>query len=170
MLDFSKPVFPSNFISSFADRIKSIDSRVHVKTRRLKMTDPSISLGLFGESWAPDSKSHEIMGSGFPGLHEPSINIYTVIAQGLVIDTEEERGLGNHYALANFVRTTLGYNEQLGVSLSQATSVITDKHHESLRRWFTRDQKYYTADMGSSKWAYMSVMKINLETEIRRVA
>lgn len=169
-LNFNQDVYPSNVITKFATSIQAIDSQISVKKRRIKTTDHSVSVGIFGDSWSPNSNSHEMRGGGFMGIHEPTLNRYSVIIQGLILDTEEERGLLKHYVLANALRTTLAWDGPLGVSLSQTTSVITNGYQEDLRKWSASEQRYYTADLGSSKWAYMSIMKFTLETETRRVA
>lgn len=168
-IDFDAPVFPTVFIDAFSSKIAALDPRISVFTRRISTEDPAISVGIFGDSWAPKRETAEIMGGGFMGMHEPTINSYSVTVEGLIIDSTPETGLARHYALANVLRTALAWDEELGVSLSETATVIVDGYQETLRKWYSGDQTYYSADLSPSKWAYLSILEITLETETRRI-
>ena len=165
-LNLDKEVFPTVFIKAFIPQLES-DLGVTIKERRVTTDDPNLSVGIFADSWDPSKPSSEVMGSGFAGMHTSTINRYSVNVQGLVIDTMEDRGLRRHYALAAAIRATLAWREATGLALAATSVEIVPGHTESLRRWTMDSQKYYSSKL-SSKWAYLSVLEITLETESRR--
>lgn len=167
MLDFNKSVFPANFIDEFAGRLSQLNRDLHVFKRRVTTDDPAVSAGIFGNEFRPVQSSKEIMGM-FP--HEPALSRYEVTVQGMIIETVEEVGLRKHYILADAIRSTLAYDEQIRLDLSLSVTDSTGKYVEELRKWSLGTQEYLAADLGRSKWGYMSVTSINLETETRRVA
>lgn len=172
MLDFNtQNVFPVNIMDLYQERLLVSDPGLSVKKRRLYVKDASPSVGLYCEQWSPDRTSAEIKGASLLGQHDATVNRYTVVVQGMVLDTNEESGLRKHYVLANYLRSTLAYDEPLAVALTQMKALVADDTIESLQRWAVIDQRFLSADLGAGgtkKWAYMSVLRINIETETRR--
>lgn len=169
MITEDTPAFPMNVILAMYDSLAAIDPEVQVYKRPLRSTDTVQAIGVFPTDWNPTPDSQEmgkpLMGGGSWGEQFATLNEYNVTIQSLVTDTDEERGIAVHSALATRIRATVARNQPLQLALGSLTSIVSG-HQESFRRGEVKRQRYLTAEL-SGTWLYMSVTQYWFQTESR---
>lgn len=161
--------FPNNVVNLLAVKLAQIDPDIELHKRPLRTTDGVQCIGVFPTDWIPTPNTHEMrgatLGGGLQGEMFPTLTEYTVSIQSLITDTEEERGIAVHAALATRIRATVARDAALQVALGQLASVVSG-HQESFRRAEVRRQRYLTMEL-SGTWLYMSVTQFWFQTESR---
>lgn len=162
-------VFPNNAVEILAIRMDNIDDEITVLRRPLRVTDPYVSIGIWGTLWMPDPESMEMRGLGgggpIPGPQEPTIGRYVITIQAFVKDMDEERGLAKHSVLSMIVRAILYRDVPLRVSLAQLQAEVLGVHERTMR-WGVTAQRYLNNELGDNEWLYLSTVELWLDTEI----
>lgn len=174
MLNPDKVHFPMNIVNLLAEAVKDIDPDIglpndpnyieglRVFKRPLDITDGTESVGVFPSDWKPDFSSKE-MGFGKSPV-EPTIQRYTVILQGLVIDADEAHGIAVHSLLASELRNVLYRDEALRVVLPQlSVSYGIGGPTEVLKRWDV-DNQTFLSNEHRGQFAFLSTVEIRLDT------
>jgi hypothetical protein len=169
MITGDEAVFPNNCVTLLATRFGLIDEEVNTFRRPLKMSDPSIAIGVFGSLWMPDPESYELNqqlgGSPIPGSSEPSVSRYVCGIQAFVKDFDEEIGLARHSVLSTMVRGILYRDAALRVALSQLNVEVSGVRERTLR-WGVTAQRFLNNELGDNEWLYLSSIEFWLDTEI----
>lgn len=167
MLEVDEAVFPNNVVRYTALAMATIDPDIMIFKRALRNTDPQQSIGVFAQAWDPDQESYEMQGIGSPSPQMPTLQQYILGVQAFVRDSEEERGLAVHSALAQRVRSVLYTNADLQVILGQLSSDLVGGWTESMRRWGIRTARYFSGEI-DAQMLYLSTLEFWIETETRR--
>lgn len=163
MIQASGEQFPNNIVDILSLRTALIDTDLFVCQRPLRETDPNQSVGIFGANWMPEDESYEMLGAARAG--QPTLSKYFVTVQGLIRDTDKERGLNVHGVLARMLRSMVYTDAPLRVALSTLSSSLNGRT-ESSQRWGVTQQRFLANEI-SGEWLYMSILELWLETEIR---
>jgi len=166
VLSADEAVFPNNVVKWVALAEATIDPDIKVFKRALRNTDPTQSIGVFAQSWSPDPESVEMQDLGAGSPQVPTIQTYTLGVQAFVKDSEEERGLATHSALANRVRSVLYTDPNLQLVLGNLSSELNG-WRESMRRWGVRTARYFSGEI-NAQMLYLSTLEFWIETETRR--
>lgn len=167
MLVADETVFPNNIVKYVALAQQTIDPEIAVLRRPLRNTDPQQSIGVFAQGWDPDPESLEIMGIGSPAPQQPTLQSYTLGLQAFVKDSEEERGLTVHSALAQRTRSVLYTDANLQVVLGNLSVNLDGGWTESMRRWGIRTARYFSGEI-NAQMLYLSTLEFWIQTETRR--
>lgn len=168
MLDPDEDVFPSNIVKFTAAAMQGIDADLFVTKRALRNTDPMQSVGVFAQAWAPNVESIEMQNIGNLGAPQlPTLQEYIIGVQAFVKDSEEERGLATHAALAAATRSVLYTNTALQVIFNDLSATLDGGWIESMRRWGVRTARYFSGDV-AGQMLYLSTLEFWIETETRK--
>ncbi len=162
MIEASDAVFPNNFVLLIADRFEMLDADLMVFKRPLRESDPNQCVGVFATLWTPDDQSMEMRGPA-SGMHEPTIEAYSVGIQGFIKDTDTERGLNVHSVLSEMIRSMLYRDAPLRVALSSLTTDLLGVH-KRVQGWGIRNQRYFSNEL-SGAWVFLSTVECWLEVE-----
>lgn len=154
--------FPANAISLIATASAGLDSDLFVAKRPLRESDPNQSIGVYASMWLPDENSYEMRGRP-DGIHEPTLQSYTIGVQAFVKDMDAERGLVVHATLSKMVRRLLYRDDTLRLGL-RALQVTVDGSTERTQRFGVRSQRYVSNELQGT-WLYLSTIEVFLETE-----
>lgn len=163
MITVDDTQFPNNIVDLVALRSQLIDGDLFVVKRPIRPTDPNQSIGVIGSNWVPNDDSKEMLGQAYAA--QPTLSRYSVTVQGVIRDTEQERGLNVHGVLARMLRSMVYTDAPLRVALSSLTSVLAGMT-ENTQRWGVTQQRFFANEI-SGDWLYMSILELWLETEIR---
>jgi hypothetical protein len=164
-IDASSPVFPNNVVDLIATRAQALDADLQILKRPLRASDPIQCVGVFGMLWTPNEDSIEFRGTPGSGPGLPTISRYTITVQGLIKDTDDERGLYVHSVLAKMLRSMLYRDTALRVGFA-ALSVTDLTGTESTSQWGLGTTRYYSNEIKGT-WLYLSVLDFWLETEMK---
>lgn len=162
MIEASDAVFPNNFVLIIADRFEMLDADLMVFKRPLRESDPNQCIGVFATLWTPDDESMEMRGPA-TGMHEPTIESYSVGIQAFVKHTDTELGLNIHSVLSEMVRTMLYRDAPLRVALTSLTTDLLGVH-KRVQGWGIRNQRYFSNEL-SGAWVFLSTVECWLEVE-----
>lgn len=158
----TEPVFPNNVISLVATRVDSLWDNVTAKTRPLRKTDPSLTVGVFGALWQPDTESVEMMGQP-PGADIPTVEKYACAIQTICLSMDEEEGLAQSSVLSEAMRTMLYTDEPLRVGLvALQTSVLGQI--KKFRKIYVGSQRFLSNEI-QGQFIYLSTLEFTFETE-----
>lgn len=161
-------VFPNNVVKYTAMAMETIDPDVRVFKRSLRNSDPQQSIGVFAQAWAPDAESIEMQNLGnFGSPQQPTLQEYIIGVQAFVKDSEEERGLATHSALAQQTRSVLYTNTNLQVIFGNLSATLDGGWIESLRQWGVRTARYFSGDV-AGQMLYLSTLEFWIKTETRK--
>src|SRR3954471_15645881 len=104
MFEPDTTAFPGNVITVLSEHLRLLDEEVPVYPRPIRTTDDIQCIGVFVSDWSQDEASFEMGNYAQPGMQMPTLSTYVVTIQGLVTDTDEERGIATHSALAKRIR------------------------------------------------------------------
>lgn len=153
-------LFPNNVVGLLPIAFQAIDPDLFITKRPLRNTDPTQSIGVFGQLWDPDEESKEMHGFS---TGEPTLQQYLISIQAFVKDRDPERGLSTHSILSAHIRRVLYNDPELRVALAGLAS--TDEWvTETLKRWGVRVQRYFSNEIDSD-WLYLSTLEFWIETE-----
>lgn len=168
MLVPDEAVFPNNVVLNVALAMETIDPDVRVFKRALRNTDPQQSIGVFAQAWGPNMDSLEMQNLGnFGAPQMPTLQEYILGVQAFVKDSEEERGLNAHSALAQRTRAVLYTNPSLQVIFGNLSATLDGGWTESMRRWGIRTARYFSGDV-AGQMLYLSTLEFWIETETRK--
>ncbi len=138
---------------------------VPVFNRSVRTSDGVQAIGILGDALDPDEDSKEIgqgrLGMG-PAFSAPTKKSYTFYIQGLVTDTDTERGISTHHAMASWIYNVLARSEPLRVALAALVSIDLG-YQERVTRWDVRRQRYRD-DSIDGRWLAMSMTEFWVET------
>lgn len=160
MLDDDLALFPMNAVDVYAKHMELIDPDLTVYKRMVDPADQSFTICVTPTQWSPDTRSNEIRG----GPNEETIQNYGVSIVGMVLDTDEERGIRTHSNLAARIRVKLYRDEQLRIELSQL-KVELDGVIERAFNWGISSQQYLSSE-SSGYFRFVSALDINFRTHI----
>jgi hypothetical protein len=155
--------FPGNIVQVLIPNLRTLDPDVQVVSRPIRTTDDVQCIGVFISDWIPDEGSIEMRAYSKPGLSFPTLSSYEVTIQGLVVDTEEERGIATHSALAKRIRLAVAVDPALRVALAALTSPFGTQT-ERVQRWGVPRQRYLVNELNGT-WFYLSETEFRLTTE-----
>lgn len=151
--------FPYNAIAVIENACRVvIDPDLNFERRRLIVTDPNDTVGIAPANWDPvDSEL---------GKLEPSIQLYTIFIQTLIVDTDEARGLQTHSYFAKCMREMLVRYPPLRVALHSLETVDDAGVKEATIRSSTGGQVFHN-QITDGNWHYLSTLELRLETQIQ---
>lgn len=174
-LDFELPHFPYNVINALAVGLKFIDpdigqpgdsnyvEGIRVFKRPLQISDDTEAIGLFPLTWEPDEKSYEMMGR----RSEPTLQNYSIGIQGMIIDSDEERGIALHSVLSSRIRHQLQRDSALGQALPQLKVTLAPSSGnttEKLAQWRVNRQQFLNSEL-SGRFIFLSTLELGITTE-----
>ncbi len=164
MLTADEEVFPNNAASLIVERMATIDSEIKIVQRALRDSDGQQAIGVFPMTWTPDENSFEMpaMPSQF-AAGEPTLQRYIIGIQGMVLDSDEQRGIAIHSVLAKRIRALLYRDNPLAVGLS-TLSVQMYGSTERIQRRGILTQRFLNNEVGNV-FMFLSSCEYYLETE-----
>lgn len=153
--------FPYNLVELMAVPLSEIDDQVRIVRRPIQVGDPDLCIGITPADWAPRQRSREI---GHRPTHEPTLNDYQIVIQGIVHDFTEERGLKRHSRFARAIRSLLYRDQSLQVALR--SEVVTDDFgvEERVQDVDIRSQEFFNNEV--SDFVFLSTLTVVFTTEI----
>lgn len=169
MIEPDLNAFPNNVVEIVLPRLRTLDADIPIFRRPLRDGDGQQAIGIFPTTWFPDESSYEANGGttlmGQPrAADETTLSIYTIIIQGAVTDTDEERGIGVHNTLAKLIRTLLARDPVLAVGLANLSHTVLGAI-ERIQRRRIGVQRYLDNEI-DGVFMYTSWLEYYVETEI----
>lgn len=172
-------VFPMNAIEVIVARMQDLwvsspadgNPDVVILKRRLQPQDPTQSIGVFPMTWTPDPTSFEFgrgkLLGGYPNnlSNEPTIQVHAIGVHAFVQDTDEQRGIATHAAMAKAIRSMLYNDGPLAIGLDELSSTTGTVTEKIQRRYVDRTR--YIDNLISGKYVYLSTTQYNIETETK---
>jgi hypothetical protein len=163
MIQPDPTVFPNNIVEVLKTELQKIDTELSVVRRPLQTTDVEQAVGVFALDWIPDETSIEMRGGTSPAPQFPTLSEHYVSIQSLIRDTDEERGIATHSALAQRIRSTVARSASLRLALAALTWTGLGST-ERAKRWGISRQRYMTTEVQGT-WLYLSITEFKMETE-----
>lgn len=168
MIDNSIVCFPNNVIAMLGSALQTIDppstpggdDGLRIELRPLQSTDYTETVAITPGVWTPNDQSMEV------GMHEPTLQNYTVIVETLVTDMDQARGIATHSLLSTLVRSTLYRDPGIRVGLP-LLRVELGGYVEQLERWKVNQQQFMSTK-GTGGYAYLSALELHIETSIKK--
>ena len=118
LLDDPELFFPDVFVQEIAKAIQLHMPDVMVVPRPLGAEDPSMSVGVFSESWAADEDTYVI------GQFEPTEATYTIRVQSMIKALNHADGRRAHSNLAKAIRVILYRDTTLQLRLRESSEEL----------------------------------------------
>jgi len=163
-LDDSEMFFPYNLIDIMAVAMGNIDTRIEVLKRPLAVTDLDLSVSVLPASWSPEVDSREMQGKFIP---EPTLQQYVIVAQGMVKDFDEERGLKRHSQLARALRVLLYRNPALQVALRAQAITDASGTTERVQDLVQMDQQFLGNEDDEGQFIFLSSLRLRIVTQVQ---
>lgn len=165
MIDENENVFPNNVAELIYVRTKpAIDSDLVVVQRPVRDSDGNEVVGIFPMTWTPDENSYEMAATPSPlAAGEPTIQRYIIGVQGLIKDTDEQRGIRKHAVLAKRLRSMLYRDTALAVGLN-TLSVSMFGSVERIQKRGILVQRYLNNEL-QGVFIFLSSIEYYVETQ-----
>lgn len=163
--------FPGAIVDLLVSELQTIDPStedppyegIRVVRRPIRITDYTRTVSVIPALWTPDNDSLEMQG----GIHEPTLQRYTIAIETLVIDADEERGLNLHSLLAALVRQKLYRSSALRAALPML-AIPMNGYMEKLSRWGVANQ-YFQGDRVNNGFTFLGTLETWFETETHKL-
>jgi hypothetical protein len=162
-------IFPGNVIALIVARLQMLYPNTSIVKRKLRPGEQTQTIGVYPMQWGPDEDSYEI-GSGNLVLgqtpstaNQPTIGIYLIGIQTLVLDSDEESGILTHNVMSNAIRSLLYNDAPLGVGLN-SLAVVTGHVTEVIQARRINRQRFLDGQI-SGNYVYLSTTEYAVDTE-----
>src|SRR5215211_3875315 len=92
--------FPGNIVANLATFLTEFEPGVIVHKRPLRPTDDIQCWGVFATDRVPQTETKEMRGMPPTGFSFPTLHRHYITIQGMITDTQEDRGIATHSAMA----------------------------------------------------------------------
>lgn len=165
-IDFDNSVvFPANVIDVIYARLKMLDTRVTVVNRGIRKMDPSLTVGIFPDSWQPVQSSEEFLGEAFTPMSVASLGEYYLQIQTLTKGMDQVVCQRQHLLLSKIVRDTVELDGPLRVALRSLPSVTVLGKTESFKSFKAMTQAYFPLDANGNTFINIGVLRCKITTE-----
>lgn len=161
MITADDTVFPNNIVKLITLRVPvAIDNELTILSRSLRHTDPNQSIGVYPDTWGPDSDSFEMD----PQMRNiPTLQNYRVFVQSFVKHADEEEAINTHAVMAERIRSMLYRDALLQQGFSELAHLSSGKQERALR-WGPQAQRFMSNEVQGT-FLQSSIMEFWLQTE-----
>lgn len=140
-------IFPNNIVQLVALRLPAVvDAELTILKRALRPADPNQSVGVYPNTWGPDSESFEMS----PQMKNiPTMQDYRVFVQSFVKHSDEEEAINTHAVLAQRIRAMLYADGLLQLAFADLVYTSSGKTERAMR-WGPLAQRFMSNEVQGS--------------------